>query len=93
MLDLHPLWSLKEVPALYLDAYVADDAGQAVFMSFWGRDTAIQELLAKLTLFANEGGLSGLTLAGDDGQRLTLADRSNYEKRAMRGYRDTRLVT
>ena len=50
-----PLWRLEEAPELFLDSYVAD-GDRAVFLSLWGRDTAIHELMAKLTLPIAEGG-------------------------------------
>nr|WP_298411713.1 hypothetical protein [uncultured Halomonas sp.] len=49
------LWRLKQTSELFLDSYVAD-GDNAVFLSLWGRDTAIHELIAKLTLPLAEGG-------------------------------------
>ena len=54
---------MNELNDVYCDALVCDD-GYLVFASCWGRDTAIQELLARLTLTSSEGGLSQLSFDG-----------------------------
>ena len=49
------LAQLKELPDLSVDACVVDQVtGQLIFLSVWGRDTAITELIARLTLDARE---------------------------------------
>ncbi|WP_110633550.1 hypothetical protein [Salinicola salarius] len=84
-----PLWRLSEAPELFLDSYVAD-GDRAVFLSLWGRDTAIHELMAKLTLPIAEGGWTGITLQRD-GQSVALQlDRERLAKRTTRTYRQTR---
>ncbi|WP_404357236.1 hypothetical protein [Methylotuvimicrobium sp. KM1] len=55
---------IDELHDVFCDALVDDD-GWLVFASCWGRDTAIQELLARLTLPDSEGGLSKLTFLDD----------------------------
>lgn len=55
------LLQLNEIPYIMADGYVCDDRRSLVFLSLWGRDTAIQELLARLTLSGEER-LSQLTL-------------------------------
>ena len=84
-----PLWRLEEAPELFLDSYVAD-GDRAVFLSLWGRDTAIHELMAKLTLPIAEGGWTGIT-PQRDGQSVPLQlDRERLAKRTTRTYRQTR---
>ncbi|MFW5442686.1 MAG: hypothetical protein ACKE51_00035 [Methylococcaceae bacterium] len=56
--------AINEVTDVYCDALVCDD-GNLVFASCWGRDTAIQELLARLTLTGSEGGISQLSFDGN----------------------------
>lgn len=53
--------SLTEIPHIMADGYVCDDRRTLAFLSLWGRDTAIQELLARLTL-KNEEALTQFTL-------------------------------
>ena len=50
---------LDSLQGIYCDALV-DDNEFLIFASLWGRDTAIQELLARLSLPLHEGGLSQL---------------------------------
>lgn len=58
---------LDDVKGVYVDAMVQHkDTGALLFGSFWGRDTAIQELLARLSLGLAEGGLAALRLTGFD---------------------------
>lgn len=55
------LLQLSEVPHIMSDGYICDERRTLLFLSLWGRDTAIQELLARLTL-KNEDALTQLTL-------------------------------
>ena len=40
---------ILEMPDLQVDALCTDQDGYLSFLSVWGRDTATQELLARLT--------------------------------------------
>ncbi len=62
------LFKLKELSDLYADACVRDESGQLMFLSLYGRDTAIQQLLAAFTLKVTEGGLSAFHLQDPKGQ-------------------------
>ena len=62
------LFKLKELSDLYADACVRDESGQLMFLSLYGRDTAIQQLLAAFTLKVTEGGLSAFHLQDPEGQ-------------------------
>jgi hypothetical protein len=55
---------------VYCDALVCDD-GYLVFASLWGRDTAIQELLARLSLSLSEGGLTQLQFDDEHDSRYS----------------------
>ena len=55
------LMSITEAPGLFADAVVTDQS-TLVFLSLWGRDTAIQEFLARLSLPMQEGGLAAFWL-------------------------------
>lgn len=57
-----PLYPIKELSELMLDACVCDERNMLMFASFWGRDTAVQEFLGKLTLGSSEDGLDEFTL-------------------------------
>ena len=53
---------LVELSDLFVDACVRDQAGQLLFMSCYGRDTAIQQLLAAFQLKSGAGGLDHFRL-------------------------------
>lgn len=63
---LPKLATVVEAYGLFADAAVADEKGNLFFVSLWGRDTVIQEFLAKLTLSPKEGGIRSFSLKSDD---------------------------
>jgi len=64
-----------DAPGIYADALLRDERGSVLFCSLWGRDTAIQELLARLTLAIDDGGLRTLKLQGPQGTETLHFDR------------------
>lgn len=69
------LMSINEAPGVYADALLRDERGSLLFCSLWGRDTAIQELLARLSVSIEEGGLRSLRLEGPQGTETVHLDR------------------
>lgn len=69
--DVGVLFQIQEAHGIYLDAWCVDDSHRLVFGSFWGRDTAINGLLARLSLPLHDGGLNSLTVVdcADAGSR------------------------
>lgn len=65
------LLTFDNIHGVFCDAYVAND-DNIIFVSLWGRDTAIQELLAKLTIQPHQGGLNYLSLVQQDQTRSVL---------------------
>ena len=69
---MHPAASLRtldDVHGIFVDAFVQDrETGHLLFASFWSRDTALQELLARLSLPTRDGGLASLHLRGSETQ-------------------------
>lgn len=57
---MNPLLTLFNLDGVFCDALVHDDQDNLIFTSLWGRDTALQELLARLTLPVQEGGIATL---------------------------------
>ena len=53
-----PLMEVREAPGVYADALLRDERGGLLFVSLWGRDTALQELQARLSLSVSEGGVN-----------------------------------
>jgi len=61
MFESH-LMQVDEAPELFADAILVDAADNLLFLSLWGRDTALQEFLARLSLPSHEGGLDSFFL-------------------------------
>ena len=61
--------AINEVHGVFVDALLTDDADALVFVSIWGHDTAVRELQGRLTLGANEGGLSAFNVLDQDSRR------------------------
>ena len=64
------LFTLSAIPDVYADAWLTDDAGSLLFLSVWGRDTALQELLARLQLPRSDNGIREFTLHHGEIKRL-----------------------
>lgn len=47
---------------VFVDACIPDDAGQLLFLSAFGRDTSLQQMLARFQLRATAGGLDRITI-------------------------------
>ena len=56
------LYKISELSDLYADACIRDESGELMFLSLYGRDTAIQQLFAAFTLKESCGGMSGFRL-------------------------------
>ena len=63
------LYVIREQGDVFVDAAAADDHGQLLFVSLYGRDTAIQQFMSRLHLRGKEGGVD----------RLQFADPKTYE--------------
>lgn len=57
-----PVWRIRELSDLFVDALVCDEAGQILFVSVYGRDGAIQQLMSAFHLPTSQGGVDLLTL-------------------------------
>jgi hypothetical protein len=86
------LHEITECPGLYSDSCVTDESNCLVFLSLWGRDTALQEFIARLTLPTSEHGLDQFTLhCAEPYSRVpVLVPRvDRLEQRSTRAYRRT----
>ena len=60
-----PLYRVDGVHGLFADAAAWNpEDGELFFISLWGRDTGVQELLARLSLPSEQGGFSAFNLSG-----------------------------
>jgi len=69
------LMEVVEAPGLYADAVLTDERDSLLFISLWGRDTAIQEFLARLSVDPSEGGLRSIHLTGAQDKATVHFDR------------------
>ncbi|MFJ5483755.1 hypothetical protein [Pectobacterium actinidiae] len=86
-----PLLRIDESSDLMADACVCSDQGELVFLSVWGRDTAIQQFIARLTLSRDDDGLDQFHLITEQGGSVPVFIPSveRLEKRLTRSYRRT----
>ena len=73
------LLSIREAPGLLADAVLTDEAHNLLFLSVWGRDTAVQAFRARLSLPFSEGGLDSFRL---EGEHATFVQMGNPERLA-----------
>lgn len=85
------LYRIEECSDLMADACLCDDDRRLIFASIWGRDTAVQEFLARLTLVSGEHGLDHFHLLTDENISIPafVGDTTRLEKRQTRAYRRT----
>ncbi|MHB0818449.1 hypothetical protein ACYCFK_09235 [Stutzerimonas stutzeri] len=83
------LFRIEECPDLYLDACVCDEQRNLVFLSAWGRDTALQEFLARLTLGGAENGLDQFHVTVGGHSLPVFPNTDLLEKRTTRTFRGT----
>lgn len=89
--SLSVLYPIEESPDLWVDACLCDEQRQLIFLSLWGRDTAVQAFLGRLTVGASEQGLTGFHLETDTHGSLPveIGNIDRLEKRATRELRRT----
>lgn len=80
------LFKISAIDGVYVDAFLTDESNRLVFLSLWGRDTALQELLARLQLPKSDNGIRDFHLLGDDGQRhfVTVSHVDDLEKNTFK---------
>lgn len=92
---MNPYYTVHDVTGVFCDAMVAGPHGGFLFGSFWGRDTALQGLLGRLSLKPGDTlGLQWLRLVRTDSEQrlppliesagLRVVDGSSLDKRQGR---------
>lgn len=56
------MYKLEEQSDVFVDACATNHRNSLLFISLYGRDTSIQQFMARLHLASGEGGIEGLTL-------------------------------
>ncbi len=88
------MFRIREVADVFVDACVRDESGQVLFLSCYGRDTAIQQLFAAFNLRTSEGGLEVFHLrrpdaeSREEGERVQVGDADGLQKLSGRLPRD-----
>lgn len=72
------LYQIDEIADLYVDAFLLDQS-KLIFLSVWGRDTALQEFFARLTLPKSEQGLREIHLENLDTDQTVYVDIPDIE--------------
>lgn len=83
------LFQIEELPDLYVDACVCDEQRNLVFLSAWGRDTVLQEFLARLTLGREANGIDQFHVIVDGRRLPVFPNQELLEKRTTRQFRGT----
>jgi len=85
------LYRIEEAQDLVADACVCDESHHLIFLSIWGRDTATQEFLARLTLGTGENGLDRFHLVTAESASIPVgvANAHLLEKRSTRTFQGT----
>ena len=84
------MFRIKEIADVFVDACVRDEEGRLLFLSCFGRDTAIQQLFAAFYLKPTEGGLDTFQLlepnagASDAGQPVRVGSADRLQKTSGR---------
>lgn len=86
-----PLYRIDECSDLMADSCLCDEQRNLIFLSLWGRDTAVQEFLARLTLGQKEQGLDQFHLVTEQDLELPVfvTNADVLGKRTTRAFRRT----
>lgn len=86
------LLTLSEIHEVYADAFLTDEANHLLFLSVWGRDTALQEFLARLQLSRSDNGIKDFHITGGEiNQYVTIPNVENLDKTIAKTSRNTLL--
>lgn len=80
------LYSLDEFPDVYADACLRDSQGTLMFLSVYGRDGVLMQMLSALELGVSGGGVSHIHLVNQEGDRhlASVGDAKRLAKHAAR---------
>lgn len=72
---------IKQQSSVFCDSYVANETG-ILFASFWGRNTSLQQFLARMELPVHEDGINELTfeISEDKSETFFLQDSKKMHK-------------
>jgi hypothetical protein len=76
----NPLFAIKEISDLFIDACVQDSEGRLVFLSVYGRDTALSQFYAAMQLGSQEGGLRWFRIQCEPVRQVAVGDVAQLDK-------------
>ncbi len=53
-------YTISEINDVFVDAFLTDENSNLLFLSIWGRDTAVQEFIARLTISNHEDSIKDI---------------------------------
>ncbi len=84
------LFKLSVIADVYADAFLTDDSNTLLFLSIWGRDTALQEFLARLQLSSSNNGIRDFHIVGNGmDQYVRVPNVDELDKTTSKTSRDT----
>ncbi len=80
----HTLYQIEEFSDIWADACLRDSEGRLMFLSVYGRDGVLMQMLAAFELGASQRGVNQIHLVGTDGERhrVDVGDVKRLEKHA-----------
>jgi hypothetical protein len=75
-----PVFAIKEISDLFVDACVQDSEGRLVFLSVYGRDTALNQFYAAMQLGSAEGGIRSFRIQTAPMQQVAVGDVDQLDK-------------
>ena len=80
----HTLYQIEEFSDIWADACLRDSEGRLMFLSVYGRDGVLMQMLAAFELGASQRGVNQIHLVGKDGERhrVDVGDVKRLDKHA-----------
>ena len=80
----HTLYQIEEFSDIWADACLRDSEGRLMFLSVYGRDGVLMQMLAAFELGASQRGVNQIHLVGRDGERhrVDVGDVKRLDKHA-----------
>jgi hypothetical protein len=78
--------TISAMSDVYVDSFLTDEGSNLLFMSVWGRDTAIQEFLARLTIPNHEDGIRDFRISDNEtlNRYVCIASSEALDKQSQR---------
>ncbi len=84
------LMKISVIDDLYVDAVLTDESSHLLFLSLWGRDTALQEFMARVQLPVSDNGIRDFHVTGTGfDQYVQIQSVDALEKTSAKTSRDT----